>query len=85
MKKLESAASTFKSEFTNHSASVTKRENNMSLLEDNFYSLEEQTAELEDVDMADAITSFIWAEYCYNAALKVGNSILSQSLMDYMS
>ena len=32
-------------------------------------------------DLADAITSFSWAQYCYNAALKMGNSILSESLM----
>ena len=46
---------------------------------------QEQYSNIEDVNMADAITSFIWAEYCYNAALKVGNSILSQSLMDYLN
>ena len=40
---------------------------------------------IEDVNMADAISSFLWAEYCYNAALKVGNSILSQTLMDYLN
>ena len=34
--------------------------------------------------MADSITSFIWAQYCYNAALKVGNNVLSESLMDYL-
>ena len=35
--------------------------------------------------MADAISAFLWAQYSYNAALKVGNSILGQSLMDYLS
>ena len=35
--------------------------------------------------MVDSITSFIWAQYCYNAALKVGNSVLSESLMDYLN
>ena len=56
----------------------------MELLEDNFYNLQEQYSDIEDVDMADAITSLVWAQYCYNAALKVGNSILSESLMDYL-
>ena len=69
---------------TNQSAATTKLEGNIELLEDNVYNLKEQYSNLEDVNMADAITSFIWAEYCYNAALKVGNSILSQSLMDYL-
>ena len=65
-------------------AGTLKLKNNLALLEDNFYGLQEQYSEIEDVDMADAISSFLWAEYCYNAALKVGNSILSQSLMDYL-
>ena len=82
--KLETASSKFKTEFTNMAASTTKLENNEKLLEDNFYNLQEQYAALEDVDMVDSITSFVWAQYCYNAALKVGNSVLSESLMDYL-
>ena len=84
VKKLEKASSEFKTEFTNMSAGTQKQENNVELLEDNFYNLQEQYSDIEDVDMADAITSFVWAQYCYNAALKVGNSILSESLMDYL-
>ena len=83
--KLETASSNFKTEFTNMAASTTKLENNEQLLEDNFYNLQEQYAAIEDVDMVDSITSFIWAQYCYNAALKVGNSVLSESLMDYLN
>lgn len=84
VKKLERASSEFKTEFTNMSAGTQKLENNVELLEDNFYNLQEQYADIEDVDMADALTSFVWAQYCYNAALKVGNSVLSESLMDYL-
>lgn len=84
VKKLERASSEFKTAYTNMDASTTKLKNNVALLEDNFYNLREQYSELEDVDMADSITSFVWAQYCYNAALKVGNSILSESLMDYL-
>lgn len=47
--------------------------------------LDEQRAELEDVDLADAITGFSWDYYCYSAALKIGTQLLSQSLIDYMS
>lgn len=82
--KLEDASSEFKTAYTNMDAGTTKLKNNLGLLEDNFYELQEQYSDLEDVDMADAITSFVWAQYCYNAALKVGNSILSESLMDYL-
>ena len=84
VKKFEAGVSDYQTEFSNLAASTTKLENQQKLLEDNFYNLQEQYSDLEDVDMVDAITSFIWAEYCYNAALKVGNSILSESLMDYL-
>ncbi|MCM1149695.1 MAG: hypothetical protein NC319_06375 [Butyricicoccus sp.] len=85
VKKLERASSEFKTAYTNMDAGTTKLKNNVTLLEENFYNLQEQYSDLEDVDMADSITSFVWAQYCYNAALKVGNSILSESLMDYLS
>lgn len=85
VKKFETGCSNFKTEFTNMAAGTDKLEINEKLLYDNFYSLQEQYAELEDVDMVDSITSFIWAEYCYNAALKVGNNVLSESLMDYLT
>lgn len=60
-------------------------DSNQKLLEENAYTLEMQWSNREDVDMADAISAFIWAKYCYDSSLKVGNSILSQSLMDYIN
>lgn len=83
--KMERAASDLHTMHDDMDAATNKLKNNMGLLEDSFYTLQEQYSGLEDVDMADSITSFVWAQYCYNAALKVGNSILSQSLMDYMN
>ena len=83
--KFEKAVSNYQTEFVNLDASTGKLKSQQELLVDNFDSLQEQYSDIEDVDMVDAITSFIWAEYCYNAALKVGNSILSESLMDYLS
>lgn len=83
--KLETASSNFKTEFTDMAAGTDKLENNLELLEDNYDNLVEQYGNMEDVDMVESITSFIWAQYCYNAALKVGNSVLSQSLMDYLN
>ena len=53
--KMEIASSEFKVEYTNMDAGTTKLKNNLALLEDNFYNLQEQYAALEDVDMADAI------------------------------
>lgn len=58
---------------------------NAELLTQNMDTLQEQFLGMEDVVPAAAISDFMYARYCYDTALKVGNSILSQSLMDYMS
>lgn len=60
------------------------RDNSL-LLTDTADSLSQQFMAMEDVDPAAAITDYMFARYCYDAALKVGNSVLSQSLMDYMN
>lgn len=48
-------------------------------------TLNNQIVATEDMEPADAITALMWAQYSYNAALKIGNGILSQSLLDYLS
>lgn len=58
---------------------------NGELLTDTADSLAQQFLGLEDVDPADAISAYMYARYCYDAALKLGNSVLPQSLMDYMN
>ena len=58
---------------------------NLDRLEDVKLNLNEQIEEIEQGDPAAAITEMSWAQYCYNAALRIGNNILSQSLFDYMS
>lgn len=55
-----------------------------SRLTDTNISLQEQITSVEGVDMADAITNFTWAQYAYNAALKVGTNVLSPSFIDFM-
>lgn len=59
-------------------------ENTKARLEDDHISINTKLVALENVDMADAITNYSWAQYAYNAALKVGNSILSPSFIDFM-
>lgn len=54
-------------------------------LEDEELALTKQMHNVVDVDMAEAITEFSWAQYAYNAALKMGTSILSPSFIDFMS
>ena len=58
---------------------------NATILETAKNNLQEEITNLEDVDEALAISDFIFAKYTYDTALKVGNSILAQSLMDYMN
>ncbi len=47
-------------------------------------TLNTQILDTEQMDEAEAITGMIYAQYCYNAALKIGMNILSESLIDYM-
>ena len=58
---------------------------NQEQLQEYKLDLNEQIENAEQVDMAYAIMDMEWARYCYEAALKIGSSILSQSLLDYMN
>lgn len=61
---------------------LTQNEDRLKLQGD---MLDEQRVEIENVDLAQAISQFSWDYYCYSAALKVGTQLLSQSLIDYMT
>jgi len=84
-KKFEIAADHLKKGHVELTTEANFLKENHTQLETTAYTLNEQIMGIEQVDLADAITAYSWAQYCYNAALKVGNSILSESLMDYMS
>ena len=66
-------------------ASAEFLETNGERLEDQGYALNQERAAIEDINPADAISAFLYDYTCYNAALKVGTKILSQSLIDYMN
>lgn len=53
-------------------------------LETDKLNLTKQLDNVVNVDMADAISQFSWAQYAYNAALKVGTNILAPSFIDFM-
>ena len=53
-------------------------------LEDADITIQEQMQKVEGIDPAAAITDYMWNQYAYNAALKVGTSILSPSFIDFM-
>ncbi|SHJ29982.1 flagellin N-terminal helical domain-containing protein [Parasporobacterium paucivorans] len=59
-------------------------ESTLTRLEDNEVQLVEQIDKVENVDLTEAITNYSWAQYAYDAALRVGNSILSLSFIDFM-
>lgn len=84
-KKFEVSASKLSDKFTELDTQAAFLKSNQKQLEGTAYTLQEQFIGIEDADPAEAISAFAWAQYCYNTALKVGNSILSQSLMDYLN
>lgn len=47
-------------------------------------SISEQIDSIVNVDPAEAIMNFSWANYTYTTALKVGTNIFSASLLDFM-
>lgn len=61
---------------------VKENQDRLDTLDD---TLNEQIVDMEDIDPADAITALMWAQYSYNAALRIGTNLLSQSLIDYMN
>lgn len=72
------------SEHTALSAEVTYLNTNAARLQSTFDSLNEERANIEDIDEVDAILQLSWAQTSYNAALQVGANVIPQSLMDYL-
>lgn len=83
-KKFEAASADFKEAYVELDTKAHFLKNNETQLKTTAATLNEQIVGLENCDPAEAISTFSWAQYSYNVALKVGNSILSQSLMDYI-
>ena len=83
--KLEEASDAMIRAHTELSSETTYLKTNMTRLEETSDNLNDQITGLEDIDSAEAIMSLVWAQQCYNAALKVGTNIISQSLLDYMN
>ena len=81
----EDVSSLVKQRYTELDTTSSFLKDNLELLEDNANNLQDQFLGIEDVNPAAAISDFMFARYSYDTALKIGNSLLSQSLMDYMS
>ncbi len=82
--KLNGALDRVSEEYVNIDADSQYLDANLKQLQNTRDNLDEQRAAIEQIDPADAITEMLWGQYCYNAALKIGNDVLSQSLIDYM-
>ncbi len=85
MGKMQDAHSSMVEKHSELSAKTQYLETNLSQLESTHDALNLERASIEDIDMADAIEQFMWAQTAYNAALQVGTQVIPQSLMDYMS
>lgn len=85
MNKLKDATNNTNRAYTDIDTKAHYLKENQSRLKMQGDYLQEERANLEDVDLADALTEFSWDYYCYSAALKVGTQLLSQSLIDYMN
>ena len=83
--KLKAAQEYSTAEYVELDAKAKYLQTNQTRLEDQKKDMNEQILDIEQVDLADAITSFSWDYYCYSAALKIGNQLLSQTLSDYMN
>ncbi len=85
MKKFETSADGLKVAHTELATEAKFLSDNEAQLKETGYTLNEHIMNLDQVDTAEAITSFIWAQYSYNASLQMGTSVLGQSLMDYLN
>ena len=83
--KLRAAISFTQKEHVRMSADSAYLQTNMDQLTDTRYTLNEEIDDLEQQDPANAIMDMYWAQYCYQASLRIGNDLLSQSLFDYMN
>ena len=82
---LQESNSAFRAQWTKLDTKAQFLKTNDTRLVSTGDTLTTQYEGLDRVDLADALTTFAYAQYSYNAALRVGNDILSQSFIDYMS
>lgn len=59
--------------------------NTQSRLETEAISIQEQYNNEVGIESSEAIMNYSWASYAYNSALKVGTSIISPSLLDFIN
>lgn len=85
MDKLNAAQEHTTEKYVELDAKSSFLQSNSSRLSTEVTNLNEQVLGVEQINLADAITQLSWDQMCYNAALKIGTQLLSQSLIDYMN
>lgn len=83
-KKLQTSLDDMNTKFVELATKAQFLQTNEEKLKDEKDTLNKQVLEVEKMGPAEAITLMIYAQYAYNAALKIGMNILSESLIDYM-
>lgn len=84
LRKLQDAVSELSNQHTSIDTKSKFLKSNQTRLEDQADVLQEERYNIEHVDEADAISEFLYNYSVYNAALKIGTQLLSESLIDYM-
>lgn len=84
LRKLQDAVSELSNQHTSIDTKSKFLKSNQTRLEDQADVLQEERYNIEQVDEADAITELMYNYTVYNAALKIGTQLLSESLIDYM-
>lgn len=77
-------ADDLQTQFTKIGAKSQQLTTTISKLKTESTNIEEQYKDALGIDEAKAISDYSYANYVYNAALKVGTSILTPSLLDFM-
>ena len=85
MDKLNAAQEHTTEKYIELDAAASFLQTNSGLLSSQKTDLNTQILDVEQIDLADAITQMSYDQMCYNAALKIGTQLLSQSLIDYMN
>ena len=83
-KKLQTSLDSMNTKFVELATKAQFLQTNEEKLKDEKDTLNKQVLEVEKMEPAEATTLMIYAQYAYNAALKIGMNILSESLIDYM-
>lgn len=82
--KLEYAIMHTQEEHVSISADTDFLKSSLQQMQDDSFTMDQQLEDLEQEDPALAITEMMWAQYCYQAALRIGQDILSETLFNYI-